>query len=164
MHSVHNIPPLFDERSEVLILGSFPSVKSREGRFFYHHPQNRFWKVMAAILKAPLPQTVEEKRLMLISNRVALWDVVESCDIRGSGDSSIRNVIPNNLEIITGSAPIRRVFTNGGTAHRLYQRFCETTTGLTAFCLPSTSPANAAFTLERLVDRWLVVSDTLDKQ
>jgi hypoxanthine-DNA glycosylase len=161
MASVHNIPPLFDERSEVLILGSFPSVKSREGRFFYHHPQNRFWKVMAAILTAPLPETVEEKRLMLISNRIALWDVIESCEIRGSDDNSIRDAVPNDLRIITGAAPIRRVFTNGGTAHRLYGRFCESMTGLKALRLPSTSPANASYSLEALISRWSVVADAL---
>lgn len=163
MASVHTIAPLFDEHSELLILGSFPSVKSREGRFFYHHPQNRFWRVMAAVLKAPLPQTIEEKRLMLISNRVALWDVIESCEIKGSDDSSIRDVTANNLTIITGAAPIRRVFTNGGTAHRLYGRFCENMTGLKALCLPSTSPANATYSLEALISRWSVVADSLEK-
>lgn len=118
---------------------------------------------MAAVLNAPVPQTVEEKRFMLISNRVALWDVIESCDVRGSGDSSIKNVIPNDLKIITGAAPIRRVFTNGGTAHRLYRRFCEAPVGLAAFCLPSTSPANASCSLEALISRWSVVADALNK-
>lgn len=163
MASIHTIAPLFNEHCELLILGSFPSVKSREGSFFYHHPQNRFWRVMAAVLKAPLPQTIEEKRLLLLSNRVALWDVIESCEIKGSDDSSIRDVTANDLTIITGAAPIRRVFTNGGAAHRLYGRFCEDTTGLKALGLPSTSPANANYSLEALISRWSVVADALKK-
>ena len=96
----HNIPPVWDEHSRILILGSFPSVKSREGRFFYHHPQNRFWKVLSAVLEEPLPETVEEKKAMLLRNRIALWDVIAACEIQGSGDSSIRNAVPNDLSVI----------------------------------------------------------------
>jgi len=158
---VHNIPPLYDENSRVLILGSFPSVKSREGRFFYNHPQNRFWRVLAAVLKTPVPETIEDKRRMLLSNRIALWDVIESCEIKGSDDSSIRAVTANDINIILKAAPIARVFTNGGTAHRLYRRLCEEKTGLKALCLPSTSPANAAYSLETLIEKWSVVAEAL---
>jgi len=161
MPAVHNIPPLFDEHCRVLVLGSFPSVKSREGMFFYNHPQNRFWKVMAAVLKSPVPETVEKKRLMLLHNHVAVWDVIASCELEGSDDSSIRDVIVNDLRIITEAAPISRVFTNGGTAHRLYRRLCAGLTGLEASCLPSTSPANAKYTLERLIEEWEVIADIL---
>jgi len=164
MLSFHNIPPLFDENSRVLILGSFPSVKSREGRFFYHHPQNRFWKVLAAVLGAPLPATIEEKRRMLLSNRIALWDVIVSCEIRGSDDSSIRAVTANDLSLVLNAAPIVRVFTNGGTAHRLYRRFCEEKTGLKATCLPSTSPANASYSLDALIEKWSAVAEALRHQ
>ena len=157
----HNIPPLFDENSRVLILGSFPSVKSREGRFFYHHTQNRFWKVLSAVLDTTAPETVEDKRRMLLDNCIALWDVVKSCEIKGSDDSSIRAVTANDLSVILSAAPIVRVFTNGGTAHRLYRRLCEEKTGLKAICLPSTSPANAAYSLEALIERWSVIAETL---
>ena len=164
MLSFHNIPPLFDENSRVLILGCFPSVKSREGRFCYHHPQNRFWKVLAAVLGAPLPATIEEKRRMLLSNRIALWDVIASCEIRGSDDSSIRAVTANDLSLVLNAAPIVRVFTNGGTAHRLHRRFCEEKTGLKATCLPSTSPANASYSLDALIEKWSAVAEALRHQ
>jgi TDG/mug DNA glycosylase family protein len=96
----HPIPPLYDENSRVLILGSFPSVKSREGRFFYHHPQNRFWRVISSIYEEPVPVTIEEKQRLLLRCRIAVWDVIQSCEITGSSDSSIRNVIPNDLEVV----------------------------------------------------------------
>lgn len=148
----HNIPPIWNEHSQVLILGSFPSVKSREGRFFYHHPQNRFWKVLAAVLDCPVPKTVEEKTAMLLRNRIALWDVIASCEITGSSDSSIRNAIPNDLSQI--HAPVAAIFCNGQTAHKLYRRHLQPRTGREAILLPSTSPANAAWTQEKLTEHW----------
>ena len=151
---LHNIPPVFDENSRVLILGSFPSVKSREGMFFYHHPQNRFWRVVAAVCGAPVPETVGEKRALLLKNRIALWDVIESCEVRGSSDASIRDVVPADVARITRVAPVRAVVCNGGTAGRLYRRWLEPVTGLAAEVLPSTSPANAAWSLPRLTERW----------
>ena len=148
----HNIPPIWNERSRVLILGSFPSVKSREGRFFYHHPQNRFWKVLAAVLNCPAPQTVEEKTAMLLQYRIALWDVIASCEITGSSDSSIRNAVPNDLSQIR--APVAAIFCNGQTAHKLYKKHLQSQTNRDAILLPSTSPANAAWTQEKLTEYW----------
>jgi len=154
MAELHNIPPVFDEHSRILILGSFPSVKSREGQFFYHHPQNRFWKVLAAVLGCEVPKTIEEKQAMLLQSRVALWDVIASCEITGSSDSSIRNTVPNDVGRILADASIEAIFCNGGTAHKLYRRHLEPLLGRTAILLPSTSPANAAWSLERLTEAW----------
>lgn len=153
-HIIHPIPPLYDERSRVLILGSFPSVKSREAQFFYGHPQNRFWKVLAAVLECPVPQTVPEKRAMLHAHHIALWDVIGSCEIEGSADSSIRNALPNDLTPILRTADIRSIYCNGATSHRLYQKYLAPQTGCAAEKLPSTSPANAAWSVERLIEVW----------
>ena len=120
---VHPISPLYNKDSKLLILGSFPSVKSREGEFFYHHPQNRFWKVISLVFEEPLPITIEQKRNLLINHGIAVWDVIQSCEITGSADSSIKNVIPNDLSVILNTADIRRIFTNGGTATRLYKKY-----------------------------------------
>lgn len=150
----HPIPPLYDPDSRILILGSFPSVKSREGQFFYHHPQNRFWRVLAAVLDEVPPITIEEKSAFLHRNHIALWDVIGSCEISGSSDSSIRNVVPNDLSPILETANIRAVFCNGGTSHRYYRKYTQTITGIEARVLPSTSPANAAWNLEKLTNSW----------
>ena len=156
----HPFPPLYDERSKILILGSFPSVKSREMAFFYGHPQNRFWKLLSILLDAPFPETVPERRAFLLSHRIAAWDVIASCEIRGSSDSSIRNAEPNNLRRILDAAPIRQVFVNGQTAGRLYRKYQERPLCdeygdcAKAVILPSTSPANAAWTMERLEGAW----------
>jgi len=154
MPVLHNIPPVWDERSRILILGSFPSVKSREGQFFYHHPQNRFWKVLAAVLGCPVPDTIEEKKAMLLQNGVALWDVIASCEITGSSDSSIRSAVPNDVVRIAAAAKLNAIFCNGQTACRLYGRYLEKPLGRSAVLLPSTSPANAAWSLERLTGAW----------
>lgn len=151
---IHEIPPLWDENSRILILGSFPSVKSREGKFFYNHPQNRFWKVLAAVLACPVPQTIEEKRKMLLEHHIAVWDVIASCSIEGSSDSSIRDVVPNSLQEILEGASIEKIYANGGTAHRLYEKYTKKLTKREAVKLPSTSPANAAWSLERLIGEW----------
>lgn len=161
---IHPIPPLWNEESRILILGSFPSVKSREGRFFYHHPRNRFWAVMARVLECPVPETVEEKKEMLLAHRTALWDVAASCSIHGSSDSSIRDVVPNDLGEILEHANINQIFTNGTTAFRLYRKYTESITGRPAICLPSTSPANAAWSLQRLEGEWSRIRTYLDKQ
>lgn len=153
-YAVHEIEPVWDKNSRILILGSFPSVKSREGKFFYHHPQNRFWKVMAAVLEVPVPETVEEKRRMLLEHHVAVWDVIGSCQIEGSSDSSIRDVVPNDLNRILTEAPVEKIFTNGATAWKMYNRYTKPVTGREAVKLPSTSPANAAWSLEKLVREW----------
>ena len=151
---VHPIPPTWDERSELLILGSFPSVKSREMRYFYGHPQNRFWRVLAALFDEPFPETVEQRRDLLLRHHIAVWDVIASCSIVGSSDSSIRDVRVNDLRPILDGAPIRRIYTNGGKAGELYRRFSQPLTGRPAIVLPSTSPANAAWSLDRLVETW----------
>ena len=150
----HNIPPIYNAESRVLILGSFPSVKSREEAFFYAHPQNRFWRVLAAVLNEPLPQTVEEKRALLLRNGIALWDVIASCEISGSADATINTVKPNNLTDILRAADIRQIFCNGAAAHNYYDRLIRTDIGRGAQRLPSTSPANAAWSLARLCDAW----------
>lgn len=150
----HPFPPLFDEQSRILILGSFPSVQSRQGQFFYHHPQNRFWRVMAALLDEPLPQTIPEKAQLLLGHRIALWDVIASCEITGSSDSSIRQVVPNDLSPIFQTAHIAAVFCNGGTSQKYYDAYAKVQTGISAIKLPSTSPANAAWSLERLIGEW----------
>ena len=155
----HGFDPVFDERSSVLVLGSFPSVLSRENSFYYGNPRNRFWQVMAAVLgeSAPALGDIDAKRALLLRHRIALWDVIESCDVRGSSDASIRNVVPADVARITGVAPIEAVLCNGSTAGRLYCRWLEPVTGMQAEVLPSTSPANAAWSLERLTERWRAV-------
>ena len=150
----HKIPPLYDEKAEILILGSFPSVKSREGQFFYHHPQNRFWKVMAAVLDCKIPETIEEKKQMMLSHHAAMWDVIASCDIVGSSDSSIKNVVTNDIGRLLKETAIERIYTNGGTAHKYYQKYIYKIIGKEDIVLPSTSPANAAWSLERLIETW----------
>ena len=153
----HPFGPLYDENSRVLILGSFPSVKSREQNFFYGHPQNRFWKVVSAIFEQPVPQTIEEKKQLILGSGLALWDSIASCEITGSSDSSIRNVRANDIGIILGSCDIERIFCNGRKSHELYKKYIEPQTGREAVCLPSTSPANAQWTLERLIEEWSVI-------
>lgn len=159
-HIPHGFEPVFDERSRVLVLGSFPSVLSRANDFYYGNPRNRFWNVMARVLGAPVPadDDIPAKRELLLDHGVALWDVVQSCDVRGSSDASIRNVVPVDLARITSVSPVSAVLCNGGTAGRLYRRYLEPQTGLAAQVLPSTSPANAAWSEERLAAAW---SETL---
>lgn len=155
----HGFGPVYDARSRVLILGSFPSVKSREQGFYYGHPRNRFWPVLAAVLKEPeVPQSVGARRAFALRHGIALWDVIESCEIRGSSDSSIRNVEPTELSRIFDAADIRAVYVNGATASRYYEKYQLPICGRTAVRLPSTSPANAAWSLERLVEAWRVIA------
>jgi len=153
----HPFAPVFDKNSKVLILGSFPSVKSREQMFFYGHPQNRFWKVISTVFDRELPVTIEEKRNLLLSCGIALWDVIASCDISGSSDGSIRNVVPNDLSVVLNSADIRAIFVNGKTAQKYYIRYTQPVVGKEEICLPSTSPANAVWSLEKLVEEWKAV-------
>ena len=160
----HPFPAIYAPDSRILILGSFPSVKSREQRFFYGHPQNRFWRVLAALLGTSVPQTVEEKQDFLLAHRIALWDVIASCEIAGSSDASIRNAVPNNLTPILETASIWQIFTNGGTAHRLYRKYIFPLTGREDIALPSTSPANAARSLDALIDAWQTVREVLDEE
>ena len=153
----HPIPPLYDIHSQILILGSFPSVKSREQMFFYGHPQNRFWRVLSEIFGCDLPTTIEEKRTFALSNGIALWDVIASCEIEGSSDSSIKNVIAYDISVILNAAPVKNIFVNGRTAEKFYNKYTKPDIGMDAVCLPSTSPANAAWSLERLIEAWQVI-------
>lgn len=150
----HPFPPLYDKNSKILILGSFPSVKSREQNFFYGHPQNRFWKVVATVLEKEIPTTIEEKRAFVLSSNIALWDVIASCEITGSSDSSIKNVVANDLTEILETANIKKIFVNGKTAEKYYNRYIKNKIGRDAVCLPSTSPANAMWNVESLVEEW----------
>lgn len=150
----HNIQPVYDENSKILILGSFPSVKSRESKFFYGHPQNRFWKLMAALMNTDVPETVDEKKKFLLDNHIAVWDVIESCEIVGSSDSSIKNVVPNDIEIILEKADIKMIICNGNKSFQLYRKYLEDRTKRSAVCMPSTSPANASYQMERLIESW----------
>lgn len=157
--TIHPISPVYDEDSRVLILGSFPSVKSREAGFFYGHPQNRFWRVLSKVLNCPEPATVEDKKQLLLEHKIALWDVIASCDITGSSDSSIKNVVPNDLRVILDAAPIEAIFVNGKTAEKYYNKYIKSKIGREAVCLPSTSPANATWGMERLTEAWRKLLD-----
>ena len=150
----HPFPPVYDAASRVLILGSFPSVKSREEVFFYAHPQNRFWPVLAAILGEPAPKTVAEKTALLLRRHVALWDVIGKCEIAGSADASIGEVTANDLSPILREADIRAIFCNGGASYEYYEKLCRGPLGRDAVKLPSTSPANARWTIAALTEAW----------
>jgi len=154
----HPFGPLFNKDSRVLILGSFPSVKSREQNFFYGHPQNRFWKVIAAVFHQPVPQTIDEKKQLILTNRLALWDSIAGCEITGSSDASIRNARANDIGIILDNCGIERIYCNGRKSHELYCKYIEPQTGREAVCLPSTSPANAQWTLDKLTEAWSVIA------
>lgn len=153
----HPFPPIYDGNSRILILGSFPSVKSREQLFFYGHPQNRFWRVTAAVYGSEAPGTIPEKKEFLLSHGIALWDVIASCEITGSSDSSIKNVAVNDLSPIFAASDIKRIFVNGQTAKRFYDRHTKPLVGREAAVLPSTSPANAAWTFDKLVTAWQII-------
>ena len=150
----HPFPPVADEQSRVLILGTFPSVQSRQNEFYYGHPRNRFWPVMAAVLEEEVPVSIAEKKAMLLRHGVALWDVLESCAIHGSADAAIHEPRPNDIALLLKRTQIRRIYANGATAEKLYKRFCEAGTGMEAIALPSTSPANAAWSEARLLTMW----------
>lgn len=153
----HPIAPVYDRSSRILILGSFPSAQSRETGFFYGHPQNRFWKLLAFLFQQNVPADTDAKRAFLLSNRVALWDVIASCEIEGSSDASISSVTANDLSPLLNTAPIEKIFTNGKTADALYRKYILPQTQRQTVCLPSTSPANAAWTFDRLCSAWRVI-------
>lgn len=156
-HIVHSFEPVYDKDSEILILGTLPSVKSRENNFYYGHKQNRFWKVLATLLKEPVPETIEEKKAMLLAHRIALWDVIQSCDIKGSSDSSIKNVQPTDIGMILEKTNMTQIYANGNKAGQLYKRYQFPITVIEATVLPSTSPANAAWSLARLCEAWKTI-------
>lgn len=153
----HTLQPVFDANSRVLILGSMPSPKSREVGFYYGHPQNRFWRVLAAVLGEPFPVGTDERRAMVLSHGIALWDVLASCEINGASDASIRDAQPNDYARILDVCDIRAVFTVGRTAHDYYAKF-----GGDSIYLPSPSAANAAMSLEALTRRYAVIRQFLD--
>ncbi|MCD8230241.1 MAG: DNA-deoxyinosine glycosylase [Clostridiales bacterium] len=157
----HEFPPIWDEHSRILILGTLPSVKSRENHFYYGHPQNRFWKLLASLTGEETPETISEKTDFLLRNHIAIWDVIAECDIIGSSDSSIRNVAVNDMRVILDHAPVRGIFANGGKAYELYMKYSFPVTGREITKLPSTSPANAAFQMERLKEAWSVICPLL---
>lgn len=151
--------PIFNKESRILILGSLPSVKSREVGFYYGHPQNRFWKVISGIYGFDVPQSVDEKKEMLYKCRIAIWDVIESCEIKGSSDSSIREAVVADFESILAKCNIEKIFANGKTSGKLYNKFAKEKTGREIIELPSTSPANAAYSLEKLISKWSVIKE-----
>ena len=160
---VHPIPPVWDKDSRVLILGSFPSVRSRETGFFYGHPQNRFWRLLAALWEEALPVSTEEKTAFLLRHRLALWDVIASCEITGSADSSVRNAVPTDITPILRGADIRCIVLNGGTAASLFQKHhASASAGIPHIALPSTSPANAAWSMDRLTEEWKIIRTCTD--
>lgn len=158
---VHPFGPVIAPDSRVLILGSFPSVKSREQNFFYGHPQNRFWRVMAGVLGCAVPQTIPEKRQMLLTHKIALWDVLQSCEIAGSSDASIRNAVPNDIAGLLSTHTIRAVFSNGSASFRMYETYILPQTDTPHFLLPSTSPANTRYSVETLTEAWRVILNYL---
>ncbi|MBO4437233.1 MAG: DNA-deoxyinosine glycosylase [Fibrobacter sp.] len=153
----HEFPPVYDRDSRVLLLGSIPSPKSREVGFYYGHPQNRFWKVLAAVLGETIPETIPQKKAMLKRHHIALWDVLESCTIVGASDTSIEDAIPNKIAALVARSKVARIFCTGATAHKLYQKYCAADVGIDAVKLPSTSPANCAVSLEKLVEAYRAV-------
>ena len=160
-HVTHNFPPLFAPDSRALILGSIPSPKSREQAFFYGHPQNRFWTVLAAVFGEPAPQTIEDKRSLALRHRIAMWDTLAACDIRGASDTSIRNPVPNDLPWLIAQTRVRAVFCTGATSYKYYKKLCQPQTAIEAVCLPSTSPANAAWSKERLIQAYSVIAQAV---
>ena len=163
MRLQHEFQPIFDSRSRVLILGSFPSVTSREQNFYYGHPQNRFWRLLATICNEDTPFTTEQKKALCLTHGIALWDVIQSCEIEGSSDSSIKNVKVNDLSVILDNCGINQIFVNGSTAYKLFAKYQQKEIGRTAIKLPSTSPANAAWSFERLYSEWQVIEEYIQK-
>ena len=157
MKVFHPIEPYFNSDSEILILGSFPSVKSREQMFFYAHPQNRFWKVISSVYNLDMPKNIENKKRLLQNCKLALWDVISSCEIEGSSDSSIKNVVPNDISKILNSSNIEKIIVNGKTAEKFYNKYILNKIDIKAICLPSTSPANASWTLDKLINAWKII-------
>lgn len=163
-HVTHTFEPVFDENSKVLILGSFPSVKSRENNFYYGHPQNRFWKVLAQVFEEEVPQSIEEKKAFLLKHNIAVWDVIESCTIIGSSDTSIKDVVVNDFSKILQKSAIETIYVNGSKAYELYEKYAECKTGIKAVKLPSTSPANAVWKLDKLCEAWSRICENYEEE
>lgn len=161
-HVRHTFEPVYDKNSKILILGSLPSVKSREQGFYYGHPQNRFWKVLAGLLEWEEPTSIEEKKRMLLNNRIAIWDVLESCDIIGSSDSSIKNPMPADIPGLLERTNITKVYVNGATAGKYYKKYILPVTGIEAVVLQSTSPLNCRYTMEKLTENWSIILQEIE--
>ena len=159
MHTfqVHPFEPLWDEHSQILILGSFPSVRSREIGFYYGHPQNHFWKLMSILYQDDMPYSVAERKSFALKHGFALWDAIKSCTITGSSDSSIREAVPNDIAFLLRNSSIQRVFCNGCEAFKLYERYCAPECGMRVTLLPSTRAANAAWSIEKLAESWKII-------
>ncbi len=153
----HEFAPIYNKDSRILILGTFPSVKSREQQFYYGHPQNRFWKVLAALTDSPVPADIDSKKLLLLTNRIAIWDVIQSCDIIGSSDTSIKNVVPADIPYVLAHSAVKTIYGNGAKACQLYDKYILSKTGVPIHKLPSTSPANASFSFQKLIESWSVL-------
>ena len=156
-HIKRNFGPVYDQNSKILILGSFPSVKSREAAFFYGHPQNRFWPLLGRVLKCDVPSDTEGRKAFLLEHGIALWDTIEECDIAGSSDSSIRNVIPVDVMKVLDCAEIQEIYCNGAASFKLFMKYLYPVCGRTPVKLPSTSPANAAWSMDRLYEEWKIL-------
>lgn len=164
MEIVHPLEPVYDENSQVLILGMMPSVKSRENKFYYAHPQNRFWKTLSRVYEEEVPLSNEDRKQFLLRHRIALFDVLKSCDIEASSDSSIKNPVPNDFSLILKSTKIEAIFTTGKMAYKLYMKLVYPKTGIEAICLPSTSPANSPKGIEeRLYNEYSQIRKITDK-
>ena len=153
-HVAHTFGPLYNEDSRILILGSIPSPASREVGFYYGHPRNRFWQVLAEVYGVPLTESVEEKKALVLAHGIALWDVIEECDIIGASDSSVKNVVPTDIPSLLAETKVDRILCNGTLSKKIYDKYQRGYTGIPAIKMPSTSPANAAWLLERLVEEW----------
>ena len=157
-HVTHDdVKPVYNEHSQILILGSMPSKKSREAKFYYAHPQNRFWGILAKLFQ----ESIVDKRNFVLKHNIALWDVISACDIEASSDASIKNVIPNDLTKILNTSPIKAIFTNGKTAEKYYQKYIYPLTKISSICLPSTSPANCRIKEEQLIEEWSTILKNL---
>ncbi|MBR0456197.1 MAG: DNA-deoxyinosine glycosylase [Firmicutes bacterium] len=153
-HVIHTFGPLYNADSRILILGSIPSPASREVGFYYGHPRNRFWPMLAELFAVPLPESIEEKKALVLSHGLALWDAIEECDIIGASDSSVKNVVPTVIPTLLAETKVERILCNGALSKKIYDKYQLEGTGISAQQMPSTSPANAAWSLERLVEEW----------
>jgi TDG/mug DNA glycosylase family protein len=157
MRVIHPLDPIYDKNSRVLMLGTMPSPKSREAHFYYAHPQNRFWRVLSALFHEEIAPENTARAEFILKHHLALWDVLHSCEIQGASDASIKNAVPNDLSIILNNAPIQALFCTGKKSWSLYHRLIEPVNGRSAFCLPSTSPANCAVSFEKLCENYRLI-------
>lgn len=158
MRVFHELEPIYDLDSKILILGSFPSVKSRENHFYYGHPQNRFWRILEVLYDVKL-DSIDSKKSFLYKNSIALWDVISSCEIQGSSDSSIKNIEVNDIELLLKNSKIGKIYVNGKKAKEYYNKYVYPKINIKCICLPSTSPANAVYTLDKLIDKWKIIRE-----